>query len=72
MKLITNLFKKPVGKKLYSVIVTEAMLQCLEDNKPSGGWYKEYCMNSQLFKARKCPQDGRKYKKGQMCPCFVR
>lgn len=70
-QLIKNLFGSKRGRKLYSVIATPEMLDCLEKHKPSGGWYHEYCMNSQFFKNRKCKQDGKKYKSGYKCPCFI-
>lgn len=70
MKILTNIFTKKKGRKLYSIIVTEEMLESLERNKPSGGWYREYCLNSELFKNRVCKQDKRKYKSGYRCSCF--
>lgn len=70
-KIITNLFQQKKGNKLYSILVTDEMLNSLKDNMPSGGWYKDFCMNSELFQNRVCKQDKRKYKKGYRCPCFI-
>ncbi|GIW70278.1 MAG: hypothetical protein KatS3mg101_1025 [Patescibacteria group bacterium] len=67
---IFNRFKK--RKRLYTVLLTEDQLKFLMKYCPSGGWFGEYCKNSELFKDRVCKQNGAKYKAGEVCVCFQR
>ena len=58
-------------KKYFTILVTQEMMESLEGSKPSGGWFNELCMNSKLFKSRKCRKDKKRYKAGILCPCFL-
>lgn len=69
--IIENPFKKRKQVKLYTIVATDKMLDFLKENQPSGGWFREFCMNSDLFRNRTCPVDKKKYKKGYKCPCFI-
>ena len=55
-------------KPLYTIVVNRRFLEKrVEFGVPSGGFNKEFCFNSQLFKKRICKQDGKEYQAGEMC-----
>lgn len=57
---------------LYTIVVNRKFLEeKVEHGVPSGGFNKEFCLNSQLFKKRICKQDGKEYQAGERCSCFT-
>ena len=59
-------------KPLYTIVVNRKFLEKnIRYGVPSGGFNREFCLNSQFFKDRICKQDGKKYRGGERCPCFI-
>ena len=72
IKTIIRRFILKRSERLYSVLLTEKQLKFLEINMPSGGWHREFCLNSEVFKKRKCKSDGKQYQADEVCSCFKR